>query len=392
MQCDAPKPPAKCPRCTRLNIPCTGYGVQRYKFLPIDGNTIREEKRPRASLQKTMIVHKANEKLLIQNPPVIRSPSSSPGKRLADELMYRWLTRTAWCFYMVPNDKAYLETLLPQAALRNSSLMNGILALAAADFAHSGQKAYLRPALEYHAKATAEMRGQLKTINRNNIDDLYPFALLMAAFNFITSSQPRTIDRLIPTLDMMASANKMLLAGTGASRPECQSEIMSNIDMTILSLLDSETTAALDRLTTISHQIELPATNHESSSCFAGDSQLYQVAIAHIKYSFAEEIRDVVKNYCWTIASVNDPEFFDAVRNLEPMALLIIMYFGILLDMMEKKGNTMAWWLRGQGKEIVSDLSQILNGSPVARLPDVQDAIAWARQKVGFLDFSPTST
>lgn len=68
------------------------------------------------------------------------------------------------------------------------------------------------------------------------------------------------------------------------------------------------------------------------------------------------------------------------------------MYFGILLDMMEKKGNTMAWWLRGQGKEIVSDLSQILNGSPVARLPDVQDAIAWARQKVGFLDFSPTST
>lgn len=351
---------------------------------------MREEKRPRATPQKTLSVHEPNERLLIQSPPVIRSLSSSPDSQLENELMYRWLTRTAWCFYMVPKDKAYLEVLLPQAALMNSSLMNGILALAAADFAHSGQKAYLRRALEYHAKATAEMRCQLQTINRKNIDDLYPFALLMAAFNFVTSSQPRTIDRLIPTLDMMASANKMLLAG--ASRPECQFEIMSNIDMTILSLLDSETTAALGRLSTISQQIKLPATDHESSSCFAGDSPLYQVAIAHIKYSFAEEIRDVVKNYCWTIASVNDPEFFDAVRDLEPMALLIIMYFGVLLDMMGKKGNAMAWWLRGQGKEIVGDVSQILNSSPVARLPDVQEAICWTRQKVGFLDFSPTST
>ncbi|KAF3393517.1 hypothetical protein DPV78_009819 [Talaromyces pinophilus] len=389
MQCEAPKPPAKCPRCIRLKIPCTGYGVQRYKFLPVDGNTIREEKRPRATPQKTLTVHKPNERSLSQSPPIIRSLSSSPDNQLENELMYRWLTRTAWCFYMVPKDKAYLEVLLPQAALSNSSLMNGILALAAADFAHSGQKAYLRPALEYHAKATAEMRVQVQTINRKNIDDLYPSALLMATFNFVTSSQPRTIDRLIPTLDMMASANKMLLAA--ASRPECQFEIMSNIDMTILSLLDPETTAALDKLSTISHQIELPATDHESSSRFAGDSPLYQVAIAHIKYSFAEEIRDVVKNYCWIIASVNDPRFFDAVRNLEPMALLIIMYFGVLLDMMEKKGNAMAWWLRGQGKEIVGDLSQILNRSPVARLPDVQEAIYWTRQKVGFLDFSPSS-
>lgn len=44
--------------------------------------------------------------------------------------------------------------------------MNGILALTAAELAYSRQKTYLRPALEYHAKATAEMRGQLKIINR----------------------------------------------------------------------------------------------------------------------------------------------------------------------------------------------------------------------------------
>jgi hypothetical protein len=292
---------------------------------------------------------------------------------------------------MVPKDKAYLEVFLPQAALVNSSLMNGILALAAADFAHSGHKVYLRRALEYHAKATAEMRIQLKSVDQMNIDDLYPFAMLIAAFNFIiTSAQPRTIDRLISTLDMMVSATKMFLTYSRASRPECQFEIMSGIDMTILGLLDPETTTALDRLTTISHQIKVPATNGKSLPFFAGNSQLYQVAIAHIKYSFAEELRDVIKNYCWSIASVNDPEFFTAVKNSEPMALLIIMYFGALLDRMGRKGTAMAWWLRSQGKEIVGDVSQILNSSPVAQLPDVQEAMTWARETVGFSEFSAT--
>ncbi|EEA20345.1 hypothetical protein EYB25_007858 [Talaromyces marneffei] len=388
-KCDAPKPPTKCPRCTRLKIPCTGYGVQRYKFLPIDGDTGREQKRQRGPSQTIMIEYKPNEKSLNQRPPVIRSLGTSTDTQSESELMHRWLTRTAWCFYMVPKDKAYLETLLPQAALMNSSLMNSILALAAADFAHSGQKAYLRPALEYHAKAVAEMRIQLTSVGQRSIDDLYPSALLMAAFNFVASPQPRTIDRLIPTLNMLASANKILLT-YAASRPECQFEIMSSIDMTILGLLDPETTVALDRLTAISHQIELPASDDKSSSCFAEDSQLYQVTIAHIKYSFAEEVRDVIKNYCWTVTSVNDPEFFDAVRNSEPMALLIIMYFGVLLDMMGRKGNAITWWLCGQGKDVVDDISQILKCSPVAQIPDVQDAIAWARQKVGLLENSPT--
>lgn len=69
----------------------------------------------------------------------------------------------------------------------------------------------------------------------------------MAAFNFVTSSQPRPIDRFILKV---ASANKMLLAGLGASRPEYQFEIMSNLDMTVLNLLDPATSPTLDNQST----------------------------------------------------------------------------------------------------------------------------------------------
>lgn len=58
LQCDVLESPDKYSRCARLKIPYTGYGVQRFKFLPIDGNTIREEKGPRATSQRTIIVHK----------------------------------------------------------------------------------------------------------------------------------------------------------------------------------------------------------------------------------------------------------------------------------------------------------------------------------------------
>ncbi|EED24246.1 conserved hypothetical protein [Talaromyces stipitatus ATCC 10500] len=381
-RCDPPEPPAKCPRCTRLQILCTGYGVQRYKFLSVGSNAVKR-KRQRASAQKTVIEYTSNEK---STPHLIQSPSSPPDNILERELMHRWLTRTAWGFYSVPRDKAYLEVYLPQAALKNSCLMNGILALAAADFAHSGQKAYMRLALEYYAKATAVMRDQLESINEGNINDLYPFALLMAAFNFVVSPQPRALDRLSSTLSMMSSANTLLMSG--ASRPECQYEIMSSIDMIILDDLDTNMRAALDKLTTASDQIGVWNIGDPSVACLAGDSQIYQVAIAHIKYSFAEEKRDLIKNYCWTIASVNDPKFFIAVRESEPMALLIILYFAVLLDRMSRKESVLTWWLRSQGKEIADDLSQILLHSPAARIPDVQEAIAWARKEVGLSESS----
>lgn len=41
---------------------------------------------------------------------------------------------------------------------------------------------------------------------------------------------------------------------------------------------------------------------------------------------------------------------------------------------------------------LVGDLSHLLSNLPVAQLPNIQEAIYWARQKIGFLDPPSSST
>lgn len=273
-------------------------------------------------------------------------------------------------------------------------LMNGILAMAAADLAYSGQKEYLRPALEYNTKATAAIRPHIRKNNQSNGLWLYAFGLLMAIFNFVMSSQPRALDRLITTLDMLLGASNMIQHSTGESRPDCQLQILSGLDMSAMDVLDAETKTALDRLTTVSHQIRVPTIDDGDESMtaaitttnFAGNTDVYQIAIAYIKCCFAEEAKGSIKNYCWSITAVVDPKFFKAVKNAEPMALMVVLYLGVLLSRMRIDPIT-SWWLGSEGRSIVEEVAQILLQSPIAQIPDGREAIAWSRRQVG-LPFS----
>lgn len=64
------------------------------------------------------------------------------------------------------------------------------------------------------------------------------------------------------------------------------------------------------------------------------------------------------------------------------MALLITLYFAALLDRMGRN-TKMSWWVGSYGKDLVKELSEILQHSPIARIPDGQEAIYWAIRQVG---------
>lgn len=288
---------------------------------------------------------------------------------------------------MVPEDRLLLDIYLPRAALDNRYLMNGILAMAAADLAHSGQKAYLRPALEYNAKSMADARPRIGKSSQSNDPWLYSLGLLMAAFNFVMSSQPRVLDRLITTLDMLLGARNTMLHSTGTWQSCCQSQIISGLNMETMDFLDDETKTALDRLTTVSHQIRVPATdngndNNATTTSFAGDISFYQIAIAYIKCCFAEEAKGSIKNYCWSITAIVDPKLFTAVKQSEPMALMVVLYLGVLMARMRRDPVT-SWWFGSGGQSVVEEITGILLQSPIAQLLDGREAIEWSRRQVG---------
>ncbi|KAH8690741.1 hypothetical protein BGW36DRAFT_389250 [Talaromyces proteolyticus] len=415
-KCDEKQP--SCSRCLRLQVPCIGSGTRRFKFHEFSGEGATTQQLPLISdsnfkvvtvyQSKTVITGKTRPKKSLNHRSEKKSAeflgdssgsetaslkipqysfSSTPefSSPLEQRLMHRWLTRTMWCVYGVPNDMEYLQEYLPHMALANKYLKNGLLALAAADFAHSGgQKQYLMPALEYSVKAAADFRLQLIDLNEHSASLLYAFIECMAIFSFVTSGLPRPLARLSKTFDVMLSAKTMFLARFPNSLPSCQSEIVSSIDMSVLDILDDETASALDLLTTISRQIRVLITA-DGHTEIAGDTEVYQIAIGHIKCSFAEHKRGVIKNYCWILVSVVDRCFFQSLKQLEPMALLIMMYFGVILDRMGR--DPTAWYIGSRGKDLVEDISEILELSPVSQIPDGQVAITWSRQQVGILPY-----
>lgn len=312
--------------------------------------------------------------------------SSTPGSSriLELELMHRWSTKTWASLYSVPDDQPFLQEHLPRAALFESYMMNGLFALAAADLAHSGQSDYLAIAYEYSTRATADYQVALQNVGRDNVHAIYAFAMIANIFNFsMPALAPTAFTRMRAAFDTVSSASDFIITHAHW-RPPCSSLVLSGSLQHDMDLLSANTRAALDRLTSLSEQIRVPSPLAGPSSALAADVRVYQLAISHVKNSFAEDARGAVKGYCFCICDVVPSEYMAAVRAWEPMALIILMYFGVVVNQSSKE--VMMWWIKSSGKELVEEVAAMLHEMPVAQMPDVQNAISWAREEVGLRD------
>ena len=308
----------------------------------------------------------------------------------------------------VPEDGYYLQTYLPQAGLRNGYLMNGIFAMAAIDIAlhnssPSATKAkYFRTALQYCNKATAEFRIHLQNINRENLHLLYYFAMLAAVFNFATSfEEQNTLERMDTAFEMLLGATNIatvnitwLLESPSSIRDvvnDVQSELLKGGDP--FNSVDPETKRALECASTVWREISKPTiSDRESmeleeeliSTPEQGNEQYYGTVIKQLKHCFAEDARDKIKFYCFSLISLAGGKFQKDVKRRVPMALFLEMYFGVLLHRASK--DPMAWWADDVGKDMVNQISRILQGSAIAQVLEGQEGILWARQQVGLPD------
>jgi hypothetical protein len=304
--------------------------------------------------------------------------------------MHRWTTKTYMGLCSVPEDQPHLQDYLPRAALKASYLMNGLLALSALELSRSSGKpaTYLPAALEYSNKASADFRSQLCNITQENLHLLYYFSSIAAAFNFaLPVEQMSPIERMMIAFDMvlggftLAMINYQWLVDSPTSL-----KALLDYGKVTLDILDSDTKIALDRLTSVSRQMTPKSIQSETQDTGQEDHAdsevyIYRVAISQLKYCFAEDARDRIKGYCLTLTPVAGAEFISAIRSMEPVALFILMYFGVLLH--RYGADPMVWWVSTMGRDLVEEISGILLGSPLAHLEDGREGIAWTRQQVG---------
>jgi hypothetical protein len=271
--------------------------------------------------------------------------------------------------------------------------MNGILALSALELARaSGTPAtYLPAAIEYSNRASADFRSQLCNITQENLHLLYCFGMIAATFNFaLPPEQMSAMDRMGIAFDMVLGASNLAMTNMQwiIESPISVGVVLS-YGTTTMDIVDLKTRIALDRLTSVSRQMTpklIPAAKVEDQDAGQAESvdggkEMYWLAIAQLKYCFAEDARSLIKGYCLTLIPIAGPEFISAIRKLKPVALFILMYFGVLFDRYGE--DPRMWWITSTGRDLVKEISEMLLRSSIADIPDGREGIAWTRQQVG---------
>ena len=314
--------------------------------------------------------------------PTSFSTTTETSRILELELMHRWATKTWSCSYSIPEDREYLQDFVPHDALGKGYLMNAIFALAAADLAHGGQQEYVAIAYQYSRKATAEFQLALSNANTENIVGLCIFSVLCVTFNVAMPSTPSAFEIINSCFDMSAASVEYALMEV-LWRPPCVNLIMSGFPAVSLDFIDRETSEALGWLVSVSSQVQVlvEVGGIAEYMAMAEDVRTYKLVIDHIQRSFAEEARGEIKAYWYAIVNLVPQDFFVAAKKFEPMALLIYLYLGVLMDKDSK--DPYMWWIASTGKNLVREVSELLEPTLLSSLPDAQKAIAWSHEQVG---------
>lgn len=113
----------------------------------------------------------------------------------------------------------------------------------------------------------------------------------------------------------------------------------------------------------------------------------YQNAVMQLRVCWKEEAKDTIKGIAMAFPSLAAQDFAVAVSESEPMALLILMHWAVLLDKLDRVDKL--WWAKSVGEDLMIEISDRLleSQSEVATMPEFWESVAWAREKVGLPAF-----
>jgi hypothetical protein len=344
------------------------------------------------------------------SPRSFSSSSTTETDRLLElELMHRWSIRSWTCQASTPHCRSYLLQDLPRAALRHGYLLNAILATAAVDLGISSaltsptdSARYFREALGYGTKATADFRTQVKSLAPDNVDLVFYFTSLVAVLQFtvMCDTSVSLIDRVCEYAEMGLKSGRMIFDNMQwmMASPSPLGTIIRDfaVDLSFLDQLDPQTKAALELLSSVSRQVRIPPTSptisgsavltgemvltEDGAGPLASDVYIYKLAIGQTKYCYAEELQNRLKGYFHNVFAVAGSHFVSAVRNREPMAIFILMYWAVLVQRAAQ--DPAMWALVSEGRDIIAETSALLLFSDIIDVPGVREGIAWTRNEV----------
>lgn len=309
-------------------------------------------------------------------PSLACSPSPSRMREL--ELMHQWCMKTCYSFSSDLSD--VFGTYVVKQALRHPFLMDSLLALSSLHIANDLTSAntdieistndgtklasaedYIIDALHYQNQAAPAFRAALEDISPTNCNALCACSAIMMACAVVSSlsqsgedSGMGTLTALLPFIKgvhvVIDRAREWLASGPFGLIMQCHPDD--------------------DWLLFQPGDVELLPSGIQKLYCLRSHaSDVCTRAIVMMGKCYVKADAMVLP---WLVV-VGD-EFVGLVQQGQPMALLIYMCWGVLLNRLEG-----IWWARASGRKIVMQLIPRLIG-----FEEWEGIVNWAKEEVGF--------
>ncbi|KAI1813854.1 hypothetical protein GGS20DRAFT_551216 [Poronia punctata] len=359
-----------------------------------------------------------------------QSPSGSEGQALSQpttlvttesrrmlelDLMHCWSTSTYKGNCIVPEDEHYLQSIVPQEALRYDFLLNGIFVAAALHRASMTQgseaKSYYNVAMELYDRASRSFRTHLDKMNPETHHVLYMYSSMTAFFNIAFSQCNFSEGDEMNTLCSTAVAFDLVNGSINIAETNYQMLLDSPIPIRayikhgrgVAANLDYETHSALARLaslnevyhnrhfhtsistptsTTSSDELSMVNTPHSDSRSTTSSMSAtpWTAVVALLRKCFAEEQCGIRRGYCFAFPGRDGADFTAALRRADPMALLILLHWSVVVDRVHLE----YWWTRNLGRRLAVGALRAMRlyppKSPLPALltPEWGESISWA--------------
>ncbi|KAI9927724.1 hypothetical protein MW887_002576 [Aspergillus wentii] len=247
-------------------------------------------------------------------------------------------------------------------------LLDSIFALTSlhmASDAHESNSDYIKNALEYQNTAVPAFRSALENVTESNCDALFASAILLmtcAIVSPLLSKQDTTASSLLLLFDFVKGVHYIISTGREWLQNGPFREFITIHP--VEELLSDE----IPLKPPIQYLQILDPTNAKNN--------VYDRAIKILNYCFINDDLAIP----WLLI-VGD-EFMDELQNREPLALMIYMYWGVLLSRLDG-----VWWAKLAGRKLVGELSvSILSGNIPGCGKEWKEAGIWAKREVGLVD------
>lgn len=354
VRCDETGPP--CRRCKIRGDACEYAGRQSSTDVVDASTTINQGSTASLSPRYREVVFPASRHLLEL------------------QLMHRWSISTYKCCCTPGSeDDEVWQSWVPQFAVKHDYLLYGLSSLTAFETARLAQTPhrpqYIESATEYHGLALSSFRAYISSpIEPDNTDAAVCMSLMLLVLAFAsaqasaaTSSGDESDSVVQTVLD-----NVELLRGCAPIIESKQGYLLQNpyiqklkpfkdLPRTQLDPQMKEALVTLDRLN--DERITTSVRDTVSQTQRAQQIEYWEVckaALGILQTLYEKCADEFTRGYALGWLNMAGDRYIEAVKDSDPVALLMLMYWGVLVE----KCGQQVWWAEQFGSSLVAEIAR----------------------------------